>query len=258
MRRPRGRRGVSEVVATILLLAMTITLFASIFLFTTHTPSAQPQALTQFSTSLSYGGSGGLQIESISITHLAGKVISAPSVAEAAIYVRSHNHPTAIPNPFSVPAGLSGSKLWGFGQTWTVSLASYGLTAPDNLSVSIVAGDLVQYQTTQFADVPSVGPYFSSAQVSPASVAPSTSVTLNISGYAVFASTSGDSVKVNLTEFGGSGSVALTGHGASGLYYYVYSVKSPNPASATVYYFFLTATDANGLKSMFAVPVTVT
>ena len=150
-RRPRrwrraGRRGVSEVVATILLLGMTITLFASIFVFTTRNPTAQPQALSQFTTSLSYGGAGGLQVLTVSITHLSGNVITGASTATAGIYISSQKHPTAIPSPFSLSAGLSGSTVWGFGQTWTLSISAYSIVSPDNLTVSVVSSDVLQVQ----------------------------------------------------------------------------------------------------------------
>jgi flagellin-like protein len=255
------RRGVSEVVATILLLGMTITLFASIFLFTNRNPSAQPQSLTQFTVALTYGGSGGLQVTEISITHLSGTVLTGSGTSQVAIYVVSQKHPTSIPSPFALSAGLGGASIWGFDQVWNISLASYGITSPDNLTVSIVAHDLLEFRETVFAVVPSAAPYFASVKLTPATIGPKASFSFNLSAVVEFGSSSGDTVKVNLTESSGSASLALTGSGSSGLYYYNDAsspLTSPNPASATTYYFFLTATDASGQRSSYAVAFTVT
>jgi hypothetical protein len=258
-RRPRrrgrfGRRAVSEDVATILLLGMTITLFASIFVFTTRNPTAQPQPLNEFTAGLSYGGAGGLQVLTVSVTHLAGKVISGPSVHQAAIYIISQKHPAAIPSPQTLSAGLAGSTLWGFGQTWTVNISADSITSPDNLTVYVISNDQVQYQTTLFALVQTAAPYFLQVHITPQSVAPGAA--FNLSAYAEFGSVAGNNVKVNLTLMSGSSGQAMTGSGASGLYYY--DGTAPSPGSATNYYLFLTATDANGLKTMFALPLVVT
>ncbi len=257
-RRGGARRGVSEVVATILLLGMTITMFASIFVFTAKNPRAQPQTLTQFTVALAYGGSGGLQVTAISITHLSGQVITGSSVSQAAVYVASLKHPSAIPSPFTLAAGLSGSDDWDFGQTWTMNLSSYSITSPDNLTVSVISNDLLEYRTTVVAVVQSTAPVFYQVSLLPDSIGPKTTYAFNASARLTFASSSGDTVSVNLTELGGSSSVALVGSGGSGLYYYSGSLTSPNPSGATTYYIFLTAKDPNGQKSMYAVPLLVT
>lgn len=259
--RRERRRGVSEVVATILLLGMTITLFASIFIFTSHNPTAQPQVLTQFTVALTYGGSGGLQVTGIAITHLSGTVLTGSSTSQAAVYIVSQKHPAAIPSPFTLAAGLGGASIWGFDQTWNVSLASYSLTSPDNLTVSIVVHDLLDFRETIFALVPSAAPYFSSVTLTPSTIGPAALYKFNLSAVVEFGSSSGDSVKVNLSESSGAVSHAMTGSGSSGLYYYNDTsspLTSPNPGSATTYYFFLTATDANGQKSTYAIAFTVT
>jgi hypothetical protein len=245
---------VSETVATILLLGMTITLFSSIFVFTSRNPTAQPQALNEFTAALSYGGSGGLQVLTISITHLSGNVITGAATTQAAVYVTSQKHPVAIPSPFSLSAGLSGSSIWGFSQTWSVSLSTYSITSPDNLTVSVISHDQLQYHTVLFALVPTNYPYFLKVQTTPVSVAPNAA--FNLSSIVQFASSLGDNVKVNLTAIGGSANQAMTGSGGTGLYYY--DGTAPNPAMAKTYYLVLTATDMNGLRTSFAVPLMVT
>ena len=252
--RRRGQRGVSEAVATILLLGITITLFASIFLFTSRNPSAQPQALNEFTAAASYGGAGGLQVFNVSITHLSGKVITGSSTSQAAIYITSQKHPSAIPSPFSLGAGLSGASIWGYGQTWSRNLSTYAITAPDNLTVSVISNGVLQYRSTLFAFVPSTPPYFLQVQLNHTSFAPNAK--FNVSALVEFTPSSGDLVKVNLTEIAGSSAQAMVGSGGSGAYYY--HGTAPNPAGPTTYYLFLTATDSNGLKTMFAIPLVVT
>ena len=124
-----------------LLLAITVILFSAIFFFIGKFPKPGPQPLDQFDASLNYTGAtaGG-----ISILHLSGTTISGSTTAQAGVYIVSQRHPTAITNPFTLAAGLSGATVWSLGQTWSIVLSSYGISAPDNLTVSVVAAGQLQ------------------------------------------------------------------------------------------------------------------
>src|SRR5690242_5637212 len=91
-RKGRGRwvdRAVSDVIATILLLALTVTLFASIFFFVNTFPSPPPQENNQFTSSLTYSGASGNTISTVQITHLAGPPIPGADL----VYITSSAHP---------------------------------------------------------------------------------------------------------------------------------------------------------------------
>ena len=110
-----GRRGVSDVVATILLLALTVTLFASIFAFVTQFPPPPSQNNNQFQASLIYTSSG-LNITTIQIVHLAGP--SVPGIGQ--IYLKSATQPNAPEftsplDPYTVSSGIGGAGTWNLG-----------------------------------------------------------------------------------------------------------------------------------------------
>jgi len=116
--RARRGRGISDVVATILLLALTVTLFASIFAFVTSFPSPPSQSNNQFQATLLYT-TNLTYVSGLRIVHLAGPVVP----GNALIYLKSANQPTApeFASPYSVSSGLSGSGLWNLGQTWSLN-----------------------------------------------------------------------------------------------------------------------------------------
>ena len=86
----RRRRGVSDVIATILLLALTVTLFGAIFAFVTSFPSPPAQSNNQFQASLFYPSNGSASwIAGVRIVHLAGPA----TPGSALIYLHSANQP---------------------------------------------------------------------------------------------------------------------------------------------------------------------
>src|SRR5579871_3733841 len=106
----KGSRGVSEVVATILLLALTVTLFSSIFYFVNTFPQPSPQPTNQFTASLVYQTSGSTtKIVGVSVLHLAGPTVPGSS----SVYLYSSAHPTRFTTPFSVTSGLPATRPSG-------------------------------------------------------------------------------------------------------------------------------------------------
>jgi hypothetical protein len=235
-----------------LLLSMTVILFGFIFYFVNvDLPKPGPQPLNQFDASLSYSGS---TVSGISILHLSGTTISGTSSAQASIYIFSQKHPTAIPNPFTLAQGLPMSAtVWSFGQTWTLSLSTYGITAPDNLTVSVISSGQLEYESTLLVSVATFAPYFGSIQVTPAgTIGGATAFTVTVP--VTFATSSGNTVTINTTEFPSGGVHAMTlGSGTT----YTYSGTTPSPSSTTTYYLFLVATDGNHRVTVVSLPVTV-
>ncbi|HTW40484.1 MAG TPA: type IV pilin [Thermoplasmata archaeon] len=118
----RSRRAVSEVIATILLLAMTVVLFSSIFAWVSAFPAPPAQNSNQFQARLTVTpnatGTGGF-ITAVSITHLAGPPVS----SQTSIYVRSKYFPTSsqYTGTYTLPNGNVTGNTWNLGQTWLLT-----------------------------------------------------------------------------------------------------------------------------------------
>jgi flagellin-like protein len=253
------RRGVSAVVATMILLLITVVLFAGLFWFVNvfERPPAQP--LGQFSGSLSYGGCGGAytQVCSVSIVHLSGPIIGGAYSSQVGIYLASQVHPAAFPAaPFSLAQGGIGAS-WGFGQTWTLNTAAYGVSAPDNITVTIVASNQVTFRVVLEA-FSGQAPIITMATVTPSVLsgnAESFNVTAQINSYTF--PLSAVLVSANICQLQGLGCSNVGMHYAvpTGLFYCV-GTTTLDPASGT-YYFFITVADAAGSsQATITVPFT--
>ncbi len=253
--RLRGKRGVSDVVATILLLALTVTLFASIFAFVTSFPSPPPQNANNFQGALTYS-SDGTAITGLKITHLAG-----PSVqTNAQIYLKSSLNPGVCPfaNPISVGSGIS-STVWSLGQTWNRSFTSIcgtpttdPVSSGDNISVYVVSGSQLLYSVVLPGQAISTPPVITQTWVSPSPVPMG-------SPFTVYATISGSvnpsSVYVNLASIPGLSStpaqlVQYRGN-------WVYNSTS-GPGVAGSYVGFVNATGSQGETTSAALDVPVT
>jgi flagellin-like protein len=121
-RSAHSRRAVSEVIATILLLGLTVVLFSSIFAWVSAFPPPPSSNSNQFQARLTVSpnatGTGGY-ITSITITHLAGPAVT----SQASIYVRSHYFPTSsqYTGTYTLANGNITGKTWNLGQTWTLT-----------------------------------------------------------------------------------------------------------------------------------------
>ncbi len=138
-----GRRGVSDVVATILLLALTVTLFASIFAFVTAFPAPPAQNNNQFQASLAFTANMSY-VSAVHIVHLAGPVVA----GNALIYLKSATQPTApeFQNPYTVSSGLGGASVWNLGQVWNLTFATNQRPqATGNITIYVVASSQLLY-----------------------------------------------------------------------------------------------------------------
>lgn len=251
--RRRASRAVSDVVATILLLGLTVTLFASIFFFVNTFPTPPPQPENQFTAGLTYGGAGGSTIETVSVTHLAG-----PSIpGNDQVYITSAANPGKDPPAFTVSSGLSGSGGWALGQVWTKNISTYGLTIPDNLTISVVSVSQLIFRISLPGSNPNTPPNFLAVGTTPTS--PTVGVSFTV--YAQIADTNlkTNSVYVNLSELpgaSGSGTHLMTYSASTGLWTYV--VPAGTTTSAGTYYLFINCSDNSGLRNSIAFAVTLT
>ena len=255
----RSRRAVSDVVATILLLGLTVTLFASIFAFVTTFPSPPAQNSNQFQASLTIGPNasspGNFEVTSINIIHLAGPAV----VPLAIIYLKSAVNPKGpeFANPYSLAAGgLPVGKAWNLGQTWILGTNFTGgqhPAVPDNITVYIVTSTTLLFSVVLPGQVISPPPTFLSAET-----IPSTPVVGGAFTISAVVTGSISSATVVLSGLPGSFSalpVAMTA-GAGGLWTY-YVATGLTTASGT-YYVFVTATNVAGKTGTVSVPVSIT
>jgi Archaeal Type IV pilin, N-terminal len=139
-----GHRAVSDVVATILLLALTVVLFSAIFAFVSAFPTPPPQNSNQFQATLVYNA-GATLITGVNITHLAGPQVPTTGL----IYFKSSSNPSACPftAPVTIGSGVHGS-VWTLGQTWSKQFSTFpgtgcstyaGDPVGDNITVLILS-----------------------------------------------------------------------------------------------------------------------
>jgi hypothetical protein len=201
----RGRsRGVSDVVATILLLGLTVVIFASIILFVIGFPNPLLQPASQFTAQIYSEPNGtSLAIQQITITHTGGSVVP----ASALVYLKSSLHPKGpeFQNPYSLSAGgIPTGQAWSPGEVFVLGSNFTGgnhPTLPDNISIYIIAGNNLLYSAVLPGTAASLPPVFSDPMVSPATPAIGESFNISVQIGNVF---SPDPVYVNLSGLPGS------------------------------------------------------
>ena len=263
-RRPgfRSRRAVSEVIATILLLAITVILFSAIFAFVTSFPPPPAQNSNQFQASLTIvpnaTATGGM-LTAVTIEHLSGPVVA----SGALIYLKSLQHPTwaQFSLPYSLTAGGLTGPTWSLGQSWvlpdtnfTGGSASY---VPDNITVDIVWSNQLLFNVVLHATVSSQGPTFLSVGTTPSAPAVGEGFTISAVIQGVPPSlTASNPPTVSLSGLPPVGT--LTGGTMKpSSNRWVWNVSAGSTTGSGTYYAFITAT-ANGKTGTAAVPVSIT
>jgi FlaG/FlaF family flagellin (archaellin) len=260
----RSRRAVSDVVATILLLALTVVLFASIFAFVSSFPSPPPQNSNQFQAQIITASNGSSSMAlAISILHLAGPAVPASSL----IYLKSSQHPLGpeFANAYSLTAGgLPAGQVWNLGQTWYLSSNFTGTChpvaichpiLPDNLTVYIVAGPLLLFSAVIPGFVLNLPPTYLSAQTNLATPA--------VGEAFKFQAVIQGITNINTVTIGVSG-LPLASQPATtqkmwdvnGVW--TYNETAGNTTASGTYYAFITATTNAGKVGTTAVPVYIT
>lgn len=264
--RPRSRRklgrsrGVSDVVATIILLAMTVVLFAAIFAFVTSFPSPPAQTANQFQASLFFSGSNAA---GVNITHLAG-----PQVAgNGMIYVKSAGGPTQCFSgvPVSVASGIS-TPVWTLGETWHLPFSSFpGCSAgtvdtskPDNLTIYVFS-----QATLLFSVVLPGQPFLAPPTILSTWTAPSpvtsgaafrvyATVAGNLAGHKAFVNLAG------ITHYSGSTSTVAMWYNSSQSAWQ-FNVTGPNTSAVApgTYYGVVNVTGSSGFAATATVTITV-
>ncbi|MCI4340028.1 MAG: type IV pilin N-terminal domain-containing protein, partial [Thermoplasmata archaeon] len=249
--RASNHRAVSDVVGTILLLALTVTLFSSIFFFVSTFPTPPPQPANQFSAYLTYNA-GGTQITGVTVLHLAGPAVPSTSL----VYLYSSAHPTRFTTPFSVASGTNNSASWNLGQNWFQNLTTQNLLTPDNITISIVTSTELLFRTTLPGTTPNIPPTFTGAGTIPA--VPNVGQAFTIFVQIADNNLNVNSVFVNLSLLpGNSGNGLHKMTFSASLGAYTYAVSAGFTKGSGSYYLFVNATDQSGIKNSVAFVVTL-
>jgi hypothetical protein len=240
-------------VATILLLALTITLFAAVFAFVTSFPAPPAQSNNQFQASLFSPSNGTMRfIGGVRIVHLAGPVVP----GNAVVYLKSAVQPglSIFQTPYSVASGIGGASVWNLGQAWSVTFTTVLPLAGGNLTIYIVSQSTLLFSVILPGTAISAPPTIVSTAISPAVPAISQAFT-------VYASLSGayktNSVYVNLAGVPGAPSTPqVMTQNAQGQWTYTLSGGATKNGT---YYGFVNASGptGTGLTAVGAVVVTI-
>ncbi len=258
----RGKRGVSEVVGTILILALTVVLFSSIFFFvnTFPKPATQPSAQFQgvlYTSTTTIGTKTWNNVSFVVVTHLAGPVIYNFNTK---IYIVSQAHPQNTTTVYNLTSGgLAGgsSATWGTGQVWNLSLAGDHLSTPDNITVTVVSGNSVVYRQILPGSSATTPPIFDSEGTAPASPVVNTPFSIYVQISDPFLRSTSKSVYINITTPGltctnplsayssnTTTKLQMTYNSTNGLWF----LASCTSATAGVYYITAWATDTNPIQ----------
>ncbi len=197
--------------ATIILLAMTVVLFSSIFAWVTTFPAPAVQNTTQFSANLVLTANQ-TYVKALQITHLAGPAVP----GSAQVYLKSAFHPTApeFSGSISVSSYIPNPVTWNLGQVFNYTFpcphgACQQPQLPDNITVLVVSNDQVVFSTILPGTLLSVPPFFVATGVSPAT--PAVKGAFTLTAY-VSGNTGGGQVFVNLVNIPGLSATYPTAH----------------------------------------------
>ncbi len=248
--------------ATILLLALTVTLFASIFAWVTTFPSPAPQNNNQFRAALVYT-SNGQNISAVQITHLGGPSI--PGIA--LVYLKSAVQPSApeFSAPYTVAsqslsyATVAGFSTWNLGQMWVVTFTNTPADLPSslgNITVYVVSASQLLFSVILPGAATSVAPTVVSTWTVPAIPTIGQAFTVN-------ASLAGNYnplwVYVNLASLHGASGTAEARMSQNSQGVWGFKVNSGNTSSVTAgtYYGFVNTSSVIGQGATGAVVITI-
>jgi hypothetical protein len=244
---------VSDVVATIILLALTVTLFAAIFAWVTSFPAPPAQNSNVFQATLIKTSSGSA-VKAISILHLTGPALAAKG-SNINVYLKSARNPGAaeFQNPIPLAWGLSNATSWNLGQTWIWTFpASQQPVLPDNITLYIVSPTQLYFSVVLPGLAISVGPTVVATGTNPTT--PAVAATFQVWATITGTVTVG-SVLLNLAGVPGlSSSNLVMSLSANGQW--VYQVPAAATTTSGTYYGFITAGGA-GQNTTAQVVITI-
>jgi len=244
------RRGVSDVIATILLLALTVVLFASIFFFVTSFPAPAAQNSNQFRGAIQLA-SNQSYITSVSILHLGGPVVPGSDT----VYLKGSLQPSYVSfaTPITVSSGLSGSSAWNLGQTWSFSFPT-PLPRLQNITIYVVSPTQLLYSAILPGQAFYTPPVVLQTWTSPANPSVGNAFTV----YAIFGgTTAGLAPTVYLGAIPGLPSTAQAMSAAGPTNEWKYLVASSLTTTNGTYPAVISGTNSQGLTGTGSLTITI-
>jgi hypothetical protein len=252
----RSTRGVSDVVATILLLGLTVVIFGSILAFVIGFPAPLTQNSSQFSAQLYTETNGSaLAVQSLVISHLTGPIVP----ASALIYLKSSLHPKGpeFASPYPLTAGgIPAGRTWNPGQNFVLNsnfTGGFHPVLPDNITIYIISNDNLLFSTVLPGTAVSLPPIFYDAATTPTSpaVGQSFNISIQIQNIVSF-----NNVYVNLSGLPGTFAALhrMTFIGNV----WNYTVPAGWTTASGQYYAIVNATTTLGVVASAAAPVYIT
>jgi hypothetical protein len=243
----KSRNAVSEIIGNILILAITVIMFSSIFIFVASMDGPSEKVYTDFTGSVVTKANG--DVEAVKIINKGGQPLED---SRTVIYLFVSDVATSLRITDSTP---SIGTTWNTGATWNYTGLT-GVTRDAKISVMIVdvqANTVVWEATLQGSDVASTAPIIGGRGISATSspIAGTVQVGDSIKFFAYVSSPYGaidpGSVTVNASRLTGFGSdpIALKNDG-SGVYWSVASYPASQAWNGKVITFH--AADVNGQK----------
>lgn len=215
-RRFRGRRGVSDVIATILILALTVVLFGALFAFVSRFPAPPAQSVNQFQASVTHTSTA---ITGVSILQDGGPAVPTSDRVYLVSTRSTSDWQFSQANGIPVAWGLGNtSSGWATGQYWTTTFAN-SIKLPANITVYVVSNTQLLYSGVVPGGSPNVPPILTSTYTVPAT--PTVG-----EAFAVYAVVSGNvqnlTVNISLSEVPGlpTSVVAMVPSGVVGTWIY--------------------------------------
>jgi hypothetical protein len=243
---------VSDVVATILLLGLTVTLFGAIFAFVTRFPAPTPQDVNQFSATVLTNSSG---ITTLKILQLSGPTV--PTYDHVFLQASRTVTNWQFSQPNGVPVGWginNASTGWVTGQYWSTSFKP-AIKLPTNITIYVLSTSSLLFSGVVPGYPANQPPVLTSAYTLPSPVAVKQAFTV----YAVVSGNgTGLAVNISLSEIPGLASLgtpSMTYNATVGAW--TYAVPSGDTTTNGTYLAFIQGTGPAGTVAG-SVTVTIT
>ncbi|MCD6461870.1 MAG: VWA domain-containing protein, partial [Thermoplasmata archaeon] len=240
----RGRSGVSEIIATILTLAITVVLFTSLFFWVNALEGPHQAVFSDFEASLENSGSTWW----LNISHKGGEDLENFSTQ---IYIFLNDSVTA--SIYGLEDGGITDGVWNIGETWSLSMT--GLSWDTKLEIQILdtQDSYMVWRGVIGGTLGSVRPLIYEASITPNEVAQGENITLTAKVY----DGDGDlsTVYTNLSSIGGPNVFALSDPEGDGVYTRVYSLSLTAPMGMSLIPFFAVDAQSNVYQRVVSVTV---
>jgi hypothetical protein len=254
-RKDWSRRGVSDVIGNLLILAITVTLFSSIFWFVSSMPGPSEKVYTDFSSSIIPNDDGA----NISITNKGGEALENDRIL---IYLfdgdETHTYYISDSNP-------SIGDTWNIGSTWSIFVEGITSSTPINVMIVDTKANTIVWQNNLQGSSTSTGPIIGGRGIT--NTSQPVAGTIFAGNYVRFfayvylpvqyGTVDESSVKVNVSALTGLstlGTITLKNDG-SGMYWSEQSY--PASIAWTGKYIYFSASDSTGITTQVDYQVTV-